>query len=230
MNKVWAFGSSHTAGSELGNQYGPEGTKQWLLKHTGQDSIDVFNSMKDKKVHKIQEKWMRDINYLATPELAYTGQICKKLNYELKCYAEPGGSFDRAFYFLDKNKDNIDWTNDIVIVELTPVMRYMTSPQSRDFMFAWLPNYHALKNAPFHQSMLNWYKGLILRIRTEFPKVKLIAIQDSDTDLDVMQISNADKCLMDIAWENYNSFRYVCRHYGEPAHEDFANYLIDNVL
>lgn len=130
MPKVWAFGCSHTLGTELGvSKY--IDTDKWMLDNAG--TLNIWE-VPEKKLGDVRNKWsdllhkLYDTTDLLEEEkhLSYSGRVAKILGYELHNHAIKGSGADRALHELSVVREkHIDWDNDIVFVGYTHIYRFM---------------------------------------------------------------------------------------------------------
>ena len=167
MYKVWAFGCSHTEGSELG-------CHNFIDPDSWSGTAQEWNNQLD-KIYKTT-----DLNRIER-ELSYSGQLAKLLGYELRNCGIKGSGADRALYEI-YYKD-IDWDNDIVLVGYTHIYRFIIDTERYDGNrnLNWSKDKATEK---FSQDMVrygpsDWFwsasnAGIYHMIKTHFPKALMI--------------------------------------------------------
>ena len=99
MNKVWSFGCSHVRGTELGvSKYFD--TDKFMMDRIG--CTDIFATTESKR-KKLENEWDLIIKNLwdttdllqKEKELSFSGQVAKKLGYDLHNHGIRGAGADR---------------------------------------------------------------------------------------------------------------------------------------
>lgn len=228
MNKLWAFGDSHIAGFGLGN-YTHNEIQDWLVKKTGFDSYLKYSKSvghSEKKEEGLLNKWARKLKKEEFPENSYAGRIAKQLNYNLRCKALSGSGIDYTFNEIIKNQYKIDWNNDIVLLNLPPVYRYISTNDERK-QYALLDK-RQYNIAPSLTTMENMYKSMYFYIRTYFPLIKIIHITDSSLfNEDLQKYCEGDNTIyIDDHARQFVNPNTPCGHWINELHEIFAKDLI----
>jgi hypothetical protein len=230
MNKLWTFGCSVIAGCELGSNCSQDDITNWWKNNTQYLSWDDFIQATEKDYllsEDIFEKWWEHIKNSESPQLSYGGQLAKILNKKLVSKAVSGSGIDRVFHQLTKFKDKIDWSNDLVIVELTPIYRYMTDElkKHRNQQLA-LVTEDCFKNVPSNTTLEYLYQGVLESIKINFPLVKIIdSGQVVETGKYKHYTINGDIKMNQLANENIHKLehvRYPGGHFVEDIHQQFA--------
>lgn len=236
MNKLWTFGCSTIAGCELGSMLSQQDVSHWWKINTKYSNREEFS--KDTEFNyvladRLFQKWWAHIKECESPQLSYGGQLAKNLNRQLVSKAISGCGMDRVLYQLRRFKDEIDWDNDLVIAELTPVYRYMTHEikEKGNQQLALIDSIEAAKFAVSMTTLEYLYSGILERIRVNFPLVKII---DSGQVMETAQYKhytiNGDTKMNELANENINKLahvRYPGGHFVEDIHQQFAHKLAD---
>ena len=236
MNKLWTFGCSTIAGCELGSNLTQQDISRWWKTNTKYSNREEFAN--DTKFNYLQadqlfEKWWAYIKKSETPQLSYGGQLAKSLNRQLVSKAVSGCGMDRVFHQLTKFKDDIDWNSDLVIVELTPIYRYMTREikENGNQQLALIDSIEASKVAISLTTLEYLYSGILENIKVNFPLVKII---DSGQVMETAKYKhytiNGDIKMNELANQNINNLehvRYPGGHFIEDIHNQFADKLAD---
>ena len=234
MNKLWTFGCSTIAGCELGSGCSQDDITRWWetnTKYKNKTEFDNDTKFNYLKADKIFEKWWTYIKKSENPQSSYGGQLAKHLNRQLVSNAISGCGMDRVFHQLTKFKNEIDWDTDLVIVELTPIYRYMTDEtKEKSNQQLALINDMAASSAAVSMATLEYlYDGILERIRVDFPLVKIIdSRQVMETEKYKHYTINGDITMNEIANENINKLthvRYPGGHFVEDIHQQFAKKL-----
>jgi hypothetical protein len=235
MKKLWTFGCSTIAGCELGSGCSQDEISQWWTANTQYTNREDFlnNVNSDYQLQEdVFEKWWAYINKSESSKLSYGGQLAKILKRRLISKAVSGCGMDRVLFQLLKYKDKINWNNDLVIAELTPVYRYMTDElKEKHNQQLSLVTADCFKNVPSNTTLEYLYEGVLKTIKTEFPLVKLIdSGQVAETEKYKHYTINSDIKLNQIARKNTTKLIHVSYpggHYVEDIHRQFADNLAD---
>lgn len=235
MKKLWTFGCSVIAGCELGSMLSQQDVSRWWKDNTKYSNREDFCQATESNYQLAEnmfEKWWAYIKQCESPQLSYGGQLAKNLNRQLVSNAVSGCGMDRVFHQLTKFKDQIDWDNDLVITELTPVYRYMTdeNKKNRNQQSALL-NGSNIMLSPSNSTLEYLYSGILENIRFNFPLAKII---DSGQVMETMKYKqytiNGDIKMNELANKNINNLehvRYPGGHFVEDIHKQFADKLVD---
>lgn len=238
MKKLWTFGCSTIAGCELGSGCSQDDISQWWTANTQYTNRDDFlNDVNSNyQLHEdVFEKWWEHINKSESSDLSYGGQLAKILKRQLISKAVSGCGIDRVLFQLLKYKDKIDWNNDLVIAELTPIYRYMTDElKEKCNQQLSLVTENCFKNAPSNTTLEYLYEGVLKSIKSEFPLVKII---DSGQVMETAKYKhytiNGDIKMTELVTENINNLehvRYPGGHFVEDIHKQFAEKLTELFL
>lgn len=235
MNKLWTFGCSVIAGCELGSGCSQQDITRWWATNTKYTTWDDFINDIDSDYRLSEdmfEKWWTYINKSESPQLSYGGELAKILRKRLVSKAVSGCGIDRVFHQLVKFNDQIDWTNDLVIVELTSIYRYMTDEnKSRRNQQSALLNGANIMLSPSNSTLEYLYSGILEHIRVNFPLVKIIdSGQVMETEIYKHYTINGDIRMNELANQNINNLthvRYPGGHFVEDIHQQFAHKLAD---
>lgn len=250
MNKLWAFGCSHTQGTEVGIEkyIDPD---SWIKSQLGDTH---FQFMSEKQKGMIQRNWLEVLNSIWETtdvenegmKLSFSGRIAEKLGLELKNNAIKGSGADRALHELLKCKDDIDWNNDVVFVGMTYPYRFMVEEDDRKMNrnLNYAKNHKDKKQRHLHQAMVEfgptdfswdaWNSGIYHLIKTQFPNVHIIDTTGKTNKrmkwANSKIVSNT-KNLHDFAkYDIIDGIKcydlYPHYHFKTYAHEHFAEYLI----
>lgn len=244
MPKVWAFGCSHTEGTELGiNNY--INVDAWLMENFGTTD---YRNLDVKTKNKLMKKWHSMLDNLIQKtdivsngrKLSYAGQLATLLDYDLMNFAIRGSGADRAFYELVyKKSKQIDWQNDIVLVGFTHTHRFMydvTYPDRNINL-----NSPKKSNKNLHKTLITegpsdifWSAanaGIYHLIKVHYPKVKFISTVKTTNSL------NPGKFLSSIQYNDYRLDDYAISlndvypqgHYKEYAHKELAKHIYEKL-
>jgi hypothetical protein len=227
------------AGCELSGNYSQDDITQWWLDNTKYHNREEFlqgNKENYILTARMANMWVQHIKHNDAPLLSYGGQLAKNLNRQLVSKAVSGSGMDRVLFQLLKYKDQIDWKNDLVIAELTPMYRYMTIEliNHKNQQLALIDHYESSKYAPSPTTLDYLYEGILIRIKHEFPLVKIIDSGSTDETANYKHyIINKDINMSVLALKNKTNLihtKYPGGHYVEDIHKQFADKLTDLFL
>lgn len=230
MRTLWAFGCSHTAGSGLKNMSIDE-TKKWMIDNCGYDNYhDYINSPQIQKNESLSDnlarKWTpfgEEFNF----ELSYPGRIANKLGMDLKNLAVPGRGMD--FCFQQIEKADINWDNDIVLLGLPPVYRYLSNDESA-VQLALVPDIEIWNRWVLHERSVELlYLSLYEKLKRDYSRLTVLHLYDGSTFCDqVGEVFGDNQSKLNRLEDVYGKYaRTPCGHLIKELHEDFANNLID---
>ena len=231
MNKLWAFGDSHIAGSGLAN-YTHDTVQNWLIKKTGFSSYyeyDRHTGFNEKKTEVLLRTWNKKCKNKNYPENSYAGRIASYLNYSLNSRANPGTGIDYSFKEIRKHENKIDWNNDIVLLNLPPVYRYI-STNNGAIQYS-LMSKMQYQTAPSLKTMEDIYVAMYFYIREHYPKIKIIHITDlSLFNDDLQKICTGDNTVyVDNHKNQFDNPNTPCGHWINELHDIFAKELIEDL-
>jgi hypothetical protein len=248
MPKVWSFGCSHSQGTELGvGKY--TNVNQWLIDNAG---TEYFWSLPPNKRGKIAQEWTKllehlyDTTDLETEEkhLSYSGQLAKLLGYELVNKCIRGSGADRALHeIIVNNQKNIDWKNDVVLVGITHIYRWMYDDTVYDGNrnLFWM-QYHNnkefrkahntfVKHGPSDFSWSAFNAGIYHLLKLHYPNIILVdTVNITNTFYPgdfLKKICYNDYTLEDFATNQLD--RYPQGHYKEYTHEKLAQHIYEKM-
>lgn len=251
MARVWAFGCSHTLGTELGVSNYID-TDKWMMENTGTTNIW---EVPENKLGKARNSWTDLLHELYSTtnlleeekQLSYSGQVAKLLGYELCNFAIKGSGADRSLHELSVVREkHIDWDNDIVFVGYTHIYRFMFNESQWDGNrnLNWMKTHKDKNLQQLHRMMLLdgpcdyfWSAanaGIYHMIKSMYPKVYMI---------DVINTTNTFKpgnCLKDLRFNDFTleDFSkildnkkdiYPQGHFKEYTHEKLAKHLVEKI-
>ena len=246
--KLWSFGCSNAAGGELGSGQTENQIKQWFIQNTGYDNwFDGIGSNKLSIIEyeKIYMKWFRANGSPTDATLSYAGQLAILTNKQLVSHAICGCGIDRSFNEFLSAVQYINWDNDIVLFECTPFDRYMIddSVKLSNLQVSITDDIAAMKYIPSASTIEYLYIGILHYIKTNFPKVHCISIQNFvKSKQQVYEYSTSfvhdyftnnnvylnDISMFDFALEKIGKYsRMPGSHYTETVQTAFAEYLLD---
>lgn len=247
MPKVWAFGCSHTLGTELGvSQY--IDTDKWMLDHAGTTNIW---EVPENKLGYVRNKWsdllhdLYDTTDLLEQEkqLSYSGQVAKMLGYDLVNCAIKGSGADRALYELSVVREkHIDWDNDIVFVGYTHIYRFMFEEKRRDGNrnLNWMKTHKNKNLQQLHRMMVLdgpcdyfWSAanaGIYHIIKSMYPKVYMIDVINT-TNKFKPGVLLKDLRFNDHTLEDFSDSNdiYPQGHFKEYTHKKLAEHLVGKI-
>lgn len=247
MARVWAFGCSHTLGTELGvSKY--LDTDKWMLENAGTTDI---RKVAENKLGKIRNDWadlLHDLykttNLLEEEKhLSYAGRVAEKLNYELVNCGIKGSGADRAHYELSVvQAKHIDWTKDIVFVGFTHIYRFMFEESKWDGNrnLNWMKTHKNKELQDLHRMMILhgpcdyfWSAanaGIYHMIKAQYPQVYMV---------DVINTTNTFRPGETLASLRFNDFTledfaiaddiYPQGHFKEYTHVKLADHLVEKI-
>lgn len=244
--RLWSYGDSHAAGHELGavSDLG----RHWLAENAGYlHRTDARNTLGKDYEELIKNKWY---DYLVeimpnsepricSPNLSFAGIIAEKLNRTLINRAVPGASNDLIVRRMIEDIDS--WkSSDIILVCFVNSDRYMPEHNIDQLNYKShnLPfniQYMFEKHGPSRMSFKLWNQGLIQLMQSLSNNVKLVSSVEVDIEVEGFDVSkNLTNGLMSLTkfvgtkWET-EEMRYPGGHFAEVCHEEYANYLIENL-
>lgn len=230
---LWAFGDSYTLGHELGSNISHNDVRKWLLDQVGVSSVDAaITIIRGDQYHtKVVMPWYEHISSIATPELSYAGVIASKLSLEYINKAECGTGVDFSFHKIMEDGDNIDWDNDIVIFGVPPFNRWLSHDSVTNCTYRRMVKSGATTAIPHLDSLYAWNISLLHTLQTMFPKINIVNLGENLTpnSLETIVKYKNRVTITDMVDEHVFG-RYPGFHPTEAVHEQFANYLIKEVL
>jgi len=247
MSKVWAFGCSHTLGTELGvSKY--IDTDKWMMDNAGTTNIW---QVPEKQLAKVRNDWadllheLYNSTNLAEEEkhLSYAGQVAKQLGYELCNRAIKGSGADRSLHELSVVcEKHIDWDKDIVFVGYTHIYRFMFNEEQWDGNrnLNWMKTHKQKHLQQLHKMMLVdgpcdyfWSAanaGIYYMIKTAFPKAHMIDVINTTNTFKpgvfLKDLRYNDKTLQDFSKP---SDIYPQGHFKEYTHVELAKHLCEKI-
>ena len=251
MSRVWAFGCSHTLGTELGVSKYVDPDK-WMLENAGTTNIW---EVPDKHLGRVRNDWadLLDNLYKTTDllqeekHLSYAGKVAESLGYELCNHAIRGSGADRALHELSVVREkHIDWDNDIVFVGYTHIYRFMFDEERWDGNrnLNWMKTHKQKHLQQLHKMMLLdgpcdyfWSAanaGIYHMIKTMYPKVHMIDVVNT-TNTYKPGVARKDLRFNTTTLDDYSKRTnnkkdiYPQGHFKEYTHELLATHLINKL-
>jgi hypothetical protein len=245
-SKLWSFGCSHAAGSELGSGQTSEQIQAWFTQHTGYDNwFDGMSSVKLSVIEyeKLFMTWFNKHNRPENPLLSYAGHLAALTNLQLVSHAISGCGIDRAFNEFLSVSQSIDWNNDLVLFECPPFDRYMLNDNDKfsNLQLCLVDNVVAMDYVPSASTIEYLYVGILQYIRSVFPKVHFISIQNFVHSSQMIyeystsfvhdyftdnKIYLNDSSMLNFACDTIGKHcRMPGSHFNEATHAAFAKYL-----
>lgn len=229
---LWAFGDSYTVGHELGTGVSFKEMTSWLQAQVGVSSLDAARTLfrGDEYHARVVKLWYNHIDHKVSPHLSYAGQIASKLSLDYINKAECATGVDFSFHKIMEEKDNIDWNNDTVIFGVPPFNRWKSQHQDVSCSHKRLINEKTLA-VPNINSLYCWNISLVHTLQSMFPSIKIINLGTNlkTHSLESIIKYNNDVTINDMVDEHMFG-RYPGFHPTEVVHEQFADYLIKEVL
>jgi len=223
--KVWAYGDSHTAGSELGCTVDH---KAWL-KNNHADKWNQY--LIDTKQY---STLIGDSNIACSPELSWAGRLAKKLNAEYICRALPGWSNDGCLKLMleDRNK----WkNNDLILWGITTPVRFRPAGKhlSNHQPARWPTKVAKIwfDYGPHEESTRLYNQGMMLFFKRLHKNTMCVRMNNDDISVDNVyfdDVLQTKTSLLD--WQQKGNYSVLPNtHYSRECHNDYAE-MIYNTL
>ena len=181
MNTLWAFGVSHTKGMSLQEDFSISDLENWYQNNLGcntwMEMYKKFNGKQKRLDWLIRKKW----NKIENPHLSYAGRFAKIRKMKYNNLAKSGTGIDSCFQQLERVENDIDWKNDIVLMEIPPVYRYMTLDDEVLFQFDLDSSINYREYILSLDSTRYLYRGIATMITQKYPDIKFIDIMSDRT-------------------------------------------------
>lgn len=230
---LWAFGDSYTVGHELGTGISFKEMTSWLQTQVGVSSLDAARALfNGEEYHaRVSRPWYKHIDHKISPELSYAGLIASKLSLNYINKAQCSSGVDFSFRKIMEERDNIDWNNDTVIFGVPPFNRWKSHYDDINYSHNRAITYEKSTVIPNLDSLYSWNISLVHTLQSMFPSIKIInlGMNLKTHSLESIIKYNNDITINDMVDEHIFG-RYPGFHPTEVVHEQFADYLIKEVL
>lgn len=236
MTTLYAYGCSYTVGHELGTGLSFDDMTAWLIANTGCSSVDVANQLFGKNYHaRVARPWYQAIHNKESPELSYAGVIANRLDYSYVNKAKRGVGIDYCFDAIVKDHTDglIDWDNDIVMLGVPPFNRWQSLNSTP---MAWnkarhIPNFD--RSFFRKEGLIAWNQSMLITLKQLFPNLILLDLGLNPAAEDFFltkHIPYSNKITISKLADDDMFGLWPGRHPTEHIHEQFAEYIIGNVL
>jgi hypothetical protein len=224
---LYAFGSSHTAGHSLDARLSLKFLKQWYFENYGVETYEeLYVKTNDKQREEIIHKFNKTVlnGKVNHPENSYASYLARNLSMSIKNFSVSGTGIDTVYREFQKQLHNINWSKDIVLIELPQIHRYKS--EKSNIQYALDYNKKTSRYMPSLDSMEYFYAGIV-SLFSKFP-VHFINIMN-DRHLDIKKYIEIHPLntvtLMDMA----EGKRYPSGHFWIGSHQQFADHLAEKL-